>query len=186
MYNPPSLILSEYYSMPSYNANKSSDKTSTSRKQSVEEDGLSLSEIPEAPDFVSGEALLYWHFYCTILLDGRCLRRPYLTSIQNLCILHMMRIAYMEEINKDGVCIETHSVNKDGFVTATKKPNPVCDKLDKLINSMDRILASLGLTAYTDKVLQYDSSGIAIGSNTAPPTVDFDKPTIFTPKSKVS
>jgi hypothetical protein len=82
----------------------------------------------------------------------------------------------MAEISEHGIMLEKSAMTKDGFITTTKYMNPLCDKLTK-------ILLDMGMTAYTDRVLQYDSGGgnISKGKTLGPPAIK-----LAIPESKVS
>lgn len=159
-------------------------KTKVAKQAPVVANSLVLDFVPEPPSDLTEEAVSYWIYYCDTLLQGKCLRRTYMTSIHNLCIAHMLRDALMEELAEQGVVLEFNRVNKEGFVETSKRVNPIVRTLGVHLIQMDKLLASLGMTAYTDNILNYDSSGGQIGKGAlrdgfGPPVCD------FTPESRV-
>lgn len=138
---------------------------------------LILDFVPQPPEDLTEEGVKFWIFYCDTLLQGKCLKRTYITSIHNLCIAHMLRSALMEALAEQGVVLEINRVSKDGYVETTHRVNPLVKNLGSHLIHMDKLLASLGMTAYTDNILNYDSSGGqlakgAIAQGFGPPAVD--------------
>lgn len=121
--------------------------------------GLLCETVPPAPDNLDEEGALWWRYYCGLFVKCRILSQFFLTSIHNLCIMHMMRHAYMEELAETGIFIEEWIVNKEKEAQCIRRANPLAKDLQKCAIDMDRLLASLGMTAYTSKVNNIDSSG---------------------------
>lgn len=147
-------------------------------KQKVVAHTLILDAVPQPPEDLTEEGVKFWIFYCDTLLQGRCLKRTYITSIHNLCIAHMLRSALMEALAEQGVVLEMNRVTKDGYVETTHRVNPLVKNLGSHLIHMDKLLASLGMTGYTDNILNYDSSGGqlakgALAQGFGPPAVDF-------------
>lgn len=150
-------------------------------KQGVVAKSLILDFVPEPPKDLTEEGVMFWIYYCDTLLQGKCLRRTYITSIHNLCIAHMLRSALMEALEEQGVILEINRINKEGFIETTKKVNPLVRSIGVHLMQMDKLLASLGMTTYTDHILNYDGDTTqlakgALAQGYGPPAVSLPTP----------
>lgn len=139
--------------------------------------GLLVEAVPPPPLNLDEEGGRWWNYYCQVFVDGKILSRLFLTSIHNLCIAHMLRNNIMLELS-DGIMIDQYIVNKDKEVQIISKLNPLVKDLRNVIIEMDRLLASLGMTAYTSKVNNFDTSGMVakIKAGGGPPTTSLPLP----------
>lgn len=143
----------------------------------VDEDML-CNRIPSPPESLDDEGILWWNFYCGLFVRGRILSKMFLTSMHNLCLQHMLRQHYLEELAEQGVMLEELYVSKDKEVCTRRYSNPIVKDLRAVILEMDKTLASLGMTAYTSKVNNIDTTGArAKSKKTAPPPSS-----LFTPQ----
>lgn len=124
-----------------------------------------MTYIPEAPEDLDEEGAMWWYYYCDVFLEGGVLRRTYLTSLHNLCLAHVLRKQYIDCINEAGPILYNLKAGPDGLIVKHPYPNPACKDLTKLMLDMDRLLGSLGMTAYTDHVLQYENSRDLVGKS---------------------
>lgn len=139
--------------------------------------GLLCESVPPAPSNLDEEGALWWRYYCGLFVKCRILSQFFLTSIHNLCIMHMMRHAIMEELADTGVFVEELIINKEKEFQVVRKLNPLAKDLQECAIKMDRLLASLGMTAYTSKVNNIDTSGKkAKARKQAPPTSSLNTP----------
>ena len=122
------------------------------------EKGLLLTAVPPAPDILSPEGVKWWNYYCTIFVEGQVLSRLFITSITNLCLMHMLRADIFQELTEQGAMIvEYYVLDKQMF--ERKKYNPLAKELCRVITDMDKLLASMGCTAYTARVNNFDTKG---------------------------
>lgn len=153
-------------------------RTNKYKSTSQAEYTLTLDYVPQPPPDLTEEACIFWTYYCELLIQGGCLRRTYITSLHNLCLAHVLRSEYVKHINTHGIITEEAYIDSLGYPQVRSKHNPICDKLSKCLLDMDRLLASMGMTAYTDKLLQYDGGGgnILKGKTSGPPAVALPSP----------
>lgn len=121
--------------------------------------GFMLNEAPPAPLDLNDEGIFWWEYYTGLYVEGNILSRLFLTSIHNLCILHMVRHGILQELaaSPDGVMLEEYYVNRDKEVTTRRKLNPLSKDLSRICLDMDKLLASLGMTAYTQRINAIDT-----------------------------
>lgn len=151
----------------SSNTSSSMRQTTAKTVQKIEV-GLLLHSAPPAPPTLNAEGKKWWDYYCALLLEGRCLSRFYITSIENLCIAHMGRQQMIEEIRNSDF-FQT-KVDKDGNPSVIT--NTVWKDLETLLIKMSKLLTDLGLTAYSAKVNNIDTSGGFQQQISTPPTID--------------
>lgn len=141
------------------------------------DENLLCTKIPSPPESLNDEGILWWNYYCGLFVSGRILSKMFLTSMHNLCLQHMMRKHYLEELSEQGMMLEEMYVDKTKEVAIRRYPNPVVKDLRSIILEMDKTLASLGMTAYTSKVNNIDTTGAkAKSKKTAPPPSSLSTP----------
>lgn len=134
---------------------------------------LLVTKVPPPPGDLDDEGILWWNYYCQIFVDASILSKMFLTSMHNLCIMHMVRNNLMTELmaSPTGLMLEEIYVNKDKEIATRRYLNPIVKDLRGCLIEMDRLLASLGMTAYTSKVNNIDTSGmIKKAKGKAPPS----------------
>jgi hypothetical protein len=72
--------------------------------------------------------------------------------------MHMLRADIFQELTEQGAMIvEYYVLDKQMF--ERKKYNPLAKELCRVITDMDKLLASMGCTAYTARVNNFDTKG---------------------------
>jgi hypothetical protein len=140
------------------------------------EKGLLLTAVPPAPNELNDNGVKWWNYYCTIFVQGKVLSRLFITSITNLCLLHQLRDLIIEEINEQGgiMLVEAY-LTPEKEVASRKKLNPLVKDLNRVVIDMDKLLASMGCTAYTARVNNFDTKGNLTKASSGPPTVQLFK-----------
>lgn len=164
-------------SIPTTHTGKMTERTLVERTFSVNSE-LLLTKIPQPPDDLDDEGALWWNYYCGIFVDGQILSKMFLTSMHNLCIAHMLRNNLMQELtgSASGIMLEEVFVNKDKELATRRYLNPLVKDLRGVLIEMDRLLASLGMTCYTSKVNNIDTSGMVKKAKGAAPPAAFPSP----------
>lgn len=154
--------------------NSTSYRATTVNTMYKVEDGLLFQEIPPSPEYFSDEAVFWWDYYCTLLIQGKCLSRFFITAITNLCLMHEVRECLVHELQTQGFMIDKPSVTADGHYTTTSVLNPLARDLQDCMIKMSKLLADMGMTAYTAKVNNIDTKGtLTQPTKSKPPTVAF-------------
>ena len=121
---------------------------------------LLVTEIPTPPDWMNEDGVKYWRYYCGLLIEGKVLSRMFLTSIENLCLCQMARAVMVDEIKKQGFMIDLPPViNKLGQLESKCIVNPLWRELEDLLIKMSKLLTDMGMTAYSAKVNNFDTTG---------------------------
>ena len=140
------------------------------------EKGLLLTEVPPAPDILNDEGVKWWKYYCTIFVQGKVLSRLFITSITNLCLLHQLRQFIIDELNVQGGIMLTEAyLTPEKEIASRKKLNPLVKELNRVLIDMDKLLASMGCTAYTARVNNFDTKGNLQKAKQGPPIVQLFK-----------
>lgn len=122
--------------------------------------GLLLQEVPPPPATLNAEGVEWWNYYCELFVKSRILSQMFLTAMKNLCQQHMLQSYLWGVLQKQGVCITEQFYDKLGMPThCTTKPHPALEAYNKCMTQMNAMLVSLGLTAYSAKVNNIDTSG---------------------------
>lgn len=163
---------------------KMTERTLVERTFSVNGE-LLLTKIPQPPDDLDDEGVLWWNYYCGIFVDGQILSKMFLTSMHNLCIAHMLRNSYMQELTSSptGIMLEETYVTRDKELATRRYSNPMVKELRGVLIEMDRLLASLGMTCYTSKVNNIDTSGMVKKAKGAAPPAALPPPPRDPPSS---
>lgn len=133
--------------------------------------GLLLTSVPPAPEELNDEGTKWWNYYCSIFVQGQVLSRLFITSLTNLCILHMLRAELIDEITlQGGAVVEEYGMYKGEVVSKGKRYSSLAKDLQRVAIDMDRLLASMGMTAYTAKVNNIDTKGTLQKTKQGPPT----------------
>lgn len=133
--------------------------------------GLLCFEVPPVPDGLNAEGALWWGYYCELMIRGKVLSQMFLTSITNLCMQHMIRSYLWGQLQGQGITLQEDILDRNGYAIGKKcKTNPALDDYQRCITLMDKLLISLGMTAYSAKVNNIDTSGgIKQAQAAAPP-----------------
>lgn len=152
------------------------DKPTLAQSFSVD-NNLLVTTLPSPPEDLDEEGADWWNYYCSLFIQGKILSKLFLTAIHNLCLQHVIRKQLIDHLNGKGFWIEEWIINKDKEPENITRINPVVKDLERCLTIMDRLLASLGMTAYTSKVNNFDSTGAKTrAKNQRPPASSLPTP----------
>lgn len=146
-------------------SNSASSRPTTEATMFKVPEGMLIKVVPPPPEDLTEVGQLWWNYYCTIFVEGNMLSRLFLTELHNLCILHQGREAMYRIVKLQGVALTTVRTNKDGIDVPETKTNPCWTELKDIIVKMDKLLGSMGMTAYSSKVNNFDSKGVFADAN---------------------
>ena len=131
--------------------------------------GMLLVSVPPPPEDLNAEGKLWWNYYCGLMVEGNMLSRFFITSVHNLCTLHMLRAFYKAELNEAGSIIITGTKNVRGVEVDTTFVNPLVKDLRAVLIEMDKLLGSLGMTVPTSKTQNINTTGEGPRLRSKPP-----------------
>ena len=130
---------------------------------------LLLTKAPPPPPDLNAEGIMWWNYYTELMVETKILSRFFLTSLHNLCILHMLREHVKNELNRSGqITITNVKTIKDDIVT-TITINPLIPEMQRIVGNMDRLLSSLGMTLMTSKSQNINLTGDGPRKRSKPP-----------------
>ncbi len=138
---------------------------------------LLIKDVPDPPDYFDEEGILWWNYYCGLFVEGNMFSRYFLTCITNLCIQHQIRACLIQAVQDDGVMMDVLTAHKDGSISSKRIMNPAAKELQDTLMKMSKLLADCGLTVYTAKVNNFDSTGdITKDKQAGPPPISLPFP----------
>ena len=136
------------------------------------DEGLLIAEVPPPPEVLDSVGRIWWHYYCSLMVKSKILSQFFITSVTNLCMQHMIQAELWKSLETYGINIEKPIYSKEGYLLRTDViTNPQLDDYQRSVKTMNDLLVSLGMTAYSAKVNSIDTTGGASKANkaTSPP-----------------